>query len=73
VECETLGETLVMWNASNLRVQNEGGLVDTRKYNLHSALYHCIMGKRLIMDKQASLSSDGDESNVVSVLHVAVV
>ena len=73
LECETLGETLVMWNASNLRVQNEGGMVDTRKYNLHSALYHCIMAKRLVMDKQASFSSDGDESNLVSVLDVAIV
>jgi hypothetical protein len=73
LECETVGETLVMWNASNLRVQNEGGLVDTRKYNLHSALFHCIMAKRLVLDKQASFSPDGDESNLVSVLHVAVV
>ena len=53
-----------MWNAGNLRVQSEGGLVDTRKYNLHSALYHCIMAKRLVLDKQASFS-DADESNVV--------
>ncbi|GFG30302.1 hypothetical protein Cfor_01534 [Coptotermes formosanus] len=64
MECETLGETLVMWNASNLRVQNEGGVVDTRKYNPHAALYHCIMAKRLLMDKQASFSSDGDEYNL---------
>ncbi|KAJ9599218.1 hypothetical protein L9F63_010302, partial [Diploptera punctata] len=63
LECETWGETLVMWNAGNLRVQSEGGLVDTRKYNLHSALYHCIMAKRLVHDKQASFT-DTDESNV---------
>ncbi|PSN53218.1 hypothetical protein C0J52_07998 [Blattella germanica] len=63
LECDTWGETLVMWNAGNLRVQSEGGLMDTRKYNLHSALYHCIMAKRLVLDKQASFP-DGDESNV---------
>lgn len=64
LDCETYGDTLVTWNAGNLRVQNEGGTVDTRKYNLHSALYHCIMAKRLVLDKQTSFSSDGDESNV---------
>ncbi|XP_069672940.1 uncharacterized protein [Periplaneta americana] len=58
MDCDTWGETLVMWNAGNLRVQSEGG-----KYNLHSALYHCIMAKRLVLDKQASLP-EGDESNV---------
>jgi hypothetical protein len=62
-----------MWNASNFRVQNEGGLVDTQKYNLHSALYHSNMAKRLLMDKQAYFSSDGDESNMVSMLNVVVV
>jgi hypothetical protein len=62
----------VTWNAGNLRVQNEGGTVDTRKYNLHSALYHCIMAKRLVLDKQTSFSSDGDESNVVSAWQIAV-
>ncbi|PNF41400.1 hypothetical protein B7P43_G14429 [Cryptotermes secundus] len=64
LECETYGDTLVMWKAGNLRVQNEGGMVDTRKYNLNSALYHCIMAKRLVLEKQTSFSSDGDESNV---------
>lgn len=72
LECETWGDTLVMWNASNLKIQNDGGLVDTRKYNLQSALYHCIMAKRLVLDKQASFSN-GDEPIVVSVLHVAIV
>lgn len=65
LENETWGETLMMWNSSNARVLNEGTLVDTRKHTLHSALYHCIMAKRLVLDKQASLS-DGDESNTVS-------
>jgi hypothetical protein len=56
-----------MWNTGNLRMQNDGGTVDTRKFNLLPALYHCIMGKRLVLDKQTSFSTDGDESNVVSV------
>jgi hypothetical protein len=69
LENETWGETLLMWNSSNARMQNEGALVDTRKHTVHSALYHCIMAKRLVLDKQASLS-DGDESNTVSALCV---
>jgi hypothetical protein len=73
LECETYGDALVMWNAGNLRVQNERGMVDTQKYNLHSALYHCIMAKRLVLDKQASFSSDGDVSSVVSACQIEVV
>jgi hypothetical protein len=65
---ETWGETM-MWNSGSLRVQNEGALVDTRKHALHSALYHCIMAKRLVLDKEPS-SSNGDESNMVSALYV---
>lgn len=66
---ESWGETLMMWSSSNARMQIEGALVDSRKRTLHSALYHCIMAKRLVLDKQASLP-DGDESNAVSVLCV---
>ncbi|XP_067002011.2 uncharacterized protein [Anabrus simplex] len=55
-------ETPALWNVGNMKIQGEG-LPDTRKYNLHSALYHCIMAKRLVLDKQTSFS-EIDDSNV---------
>ncbi|GLH06017.1 Uncharacterized protein GBIM_11541 [Gryllus bimaculatus] len=48
-------DTLALWNSGTLKMQAEG-LLDMRTYNLHSALYHCIMAKRLVLDKQASLN-----------------
>ncbi|XP_039277754.1 uncharacterized protein LOC111046183 isoform X2 [Nilaparvata lugens] len=36
---------------------------DAEKYNLRSALYHCIMAKRLVLDKQESFT-DCDQSNM---------
>lgn len=36
---------------------------DAEKYNLRSALYHCIMAKRLVLDKQASFDAC-DPSNM---------
>lgn len=46
-------ETLALWNASSVRMESKGAN-DTRKYNLFSDLYHCIMAKRLVMEKNAS-------------------
>lgn len=60
------GETLALWNAGNLRIQGEAS-PDTRKYNLHSALYHCIMAKRLVMDKKGSLTENGNQCIAVVV------
>ncbi|XP_075215639.1 uncharacterized protein LOC142321443 [Lycorma delicatula] len=48
--------------ADYFKTQGENA-IDTRKYNLRSALYHCIMAKRLVLDKQASFS-DSDHSNL---------
>lgn len=48
-------DTLALWNSSTLKIQTEG-LLDMRTYNLHSALYHFVMAKRLVLDKQASMN-----------------
>lgn len=60
------GETHALWNAGNMRIQGEAS-PDMRKYNLHSALYHCIMAKRLVMDKKGSLTENGNTCIAVVV------
>lgn len=49
------GETFTLKNASSPKTDNEGAM-DTRKYNLFSDLYHSIMAKRLVMEKNAALT-----------------
>lgn len=53
-------------NAADYFSSQGDNSIDTRKYNLRSALYHCIMAKRLVLDKQASFT-DSEQYNLVSI------
>nr|CAD7603610.1 unnamed protein product [Timema genevievae] len=52
-------------------VDSEGDLVQWsagRSLNLHSTLYHCIMAKRLVLDKEASFADTTSLANAPVVL-----
>lgn len=63
-------DSLGLWNAGNLKIQGDMSH-DTRKYNLHSALYHCIMAKRLVIDKKTV--TDGSNSCFESMVRFSFI
>lgn len=41
----------------------------SQKSNFHSALYHCIMGKRLVLNKGTTQMNDSNEVSSVNIFY----
>lgn len=57
-----------LWAESSAASVPENSSINSRRVNLSSTLYHRMMAKKLMLNKQAAFNQSGD-SNLVNILY----